>query len=129
MLCFKEKIMHGDGAVFLPMIGRVLLGFFFVFLAVSHAMNWRIRVDGLRQRNVIMPTLVLWVGIVLYFLGGLCLVFNLFICTFVMILSIMLLIRAVLLGNFWSKTGDEQHLASIDFMTNIALVGALLMAL
>jgi len=121
--------MSGEGSVYLPVIGQILLGAFFVFLAVSHAMNWRTRSDNLRQRNVIMPTIVLWIAIILYFIGGLFLIFHLAMCTVVTVLSIVVLIRAVIMGNFWSKKGDEQHTASIQFMTNIALLGALLLTL
>lgn len=116
-------------AVYLPMIGRVLLGLFFIFLAVSHGFNWKVRAQGLRERNVIMPTLVLWIGVIVYFLGGLCLVFSLALSTVVTVLVIAVIIRAIITGNFWSKKGDDMHCASIKFMTNIAIIGALLMAL
>lgn len=121
--------MHGNGAVFFPVLGRILLGIFFVFLAVHHAMHWRLRADKMRERHIVMPTLVLWVGIILYFIGGLFLIFKLIIGITVIVLSITVLIRAFVMGNFWSKKGDEQHLASLYFMTNIALLGALWMAL
>lgn len=118
--------MHSSDAVFLPIIGQILIGVFFVFLAMSHGTHWRQRVDGLRERQVILPTLLLWISIVLYFLGGLFLIFGVFIPTVVAVLVVVLLIRALLLGNFWSKKGDEQHAAVLHFMTNLALIGALL---
>lgn len=121
--------MGGEGSVYLPVIGQILLGAFFIFLAISHAMNWRTRSDHLRERNVILPTLVLWLSILLYFLGGLFLVFHLAMCTVVAVLSIMVIIRAVIMGNFWSSKGDDQHIASLQFMTNMALLGALLLTL
>lgn len=121
--------MGSEGSVYLPVIGQILLGAFFVFLAVSHAMNWRTRSDSLRQRNVILPTVVLWIAILIYFLGGLFLIFHLAMCTVVTVLSIAVIIRAIIMGNFWSKKGDDQHVASIHFMTNIALLGALLLTL
>jgi len=121
--------MSGNDTVFLPMIGRVLLGIFFMYLAVSHAMHWRTRTENLRKKNVLMPTLLLWVGIIVYFLCGFFLIFKFAIGTIVTILAIAVIIRAVILGNFWSKKTEDQLEARLQFMTNIALLGALLMAL
>ena len=121
--------MAGEGAVYLPLIGRILVGAFFVFLSISHAIHWRVRSDDLRARNILMPTLFLWVAIILYFICGFFFIFHFAMPSVVFILAIMLIIRALILGNFWSKKAVDQHTARIQFMTNIALLGAVLMAL
>jgi putative oxidoreductase len=116
-------------SVYLPIIGRGLLALFFIFLGVIHAMHWRIQTEVLRSRNVLMPTLVLWIGIVLYLVCGFFLFFGWAVSTVAVILIIMLLLRAAVMGSFWATHADERRVSLIHFMTNIALIGALLMVI
>lgn len=109
-------------------IGRVLVGLFFVWVGVCHARNWQQNVDKMRSQNIFLPTIALWLGVLISVLGGLVVVLGWKMRIAIALLIIMLALIALVGHRFWTMQGEERCLHSRCFMTKIALIGALLMA-
>lgn len=116
-------------AAFLAVLGRILVGLFFVWAGVSYARAWQRTVETMRSQQVFLPTVALWLGVVIQIVAGVMVILGWELRVGVGLLILMLLIISGVAHRFWNMQGEERRLHGLQMMNNLALIGALLMAL
>ena len=109
--------------------GRLILGSFFIFNAVNH-FRMREALTGYAQSKGVPFSGfgVPFSGLMILF-GGLSFIFGFYPKIGVLLVSVFLLVISFSIHNFWALSGDDRMLQQINFMKNMALLGACLMFL
>ncbi len=111
-----------------PLIGRVLLGLFFLSQALTYGSSWDANVQLLAMKEVPLPPLMLAVGLLVLFLGGLSLILG-FATRFGALLLFAFVIGAsIKLHDYW-RIHDTALRASefSTFALQMAVAGGLLL--
>jgi putative oxidoreductase len=120
--------MNNDMAVVAVALGRVLLGGLFVIGGVPHFFALDPLTDVLRKRGLPASRLCLIVGTVFQIVAGALLIFGQFVQFAALGLVVFTLVSSVLMVNFWSLTGEAREKMKNIFMSNLAIIGGLLIA-
>lgn len=120
--------MNSDMAVVAVALGRVLLGALFVIGGIPHFFHLDPLTEALRKRGLPAPRLGLIVGSVFQIVAGLLLIFGQFVQFAALGLVVFTLVASVLMVNFWSLTGEAREKMQNIFMSNLAIIGGLLIA-
>lgn len=120
--------MNNDMAVVAVALGRVLLGGLFVIGGVPHFFHLDPLTELLKKRGLPAARLCLIVASVFQIVAGALLIFGQFVQLAALGLVVFTLVSSVLLVNFWSLTGDAREKMKNAFMSNLAIVGGLLIA-
>ncbi len=111
-------------------LGRILFGVFFVNSGINHFRNMKMLAGYSQMKGVPLPSVAVPFTGLLLLLGGLSVIFNYYIMYGSILLIIFLVPTTFIMHNFWKvqdaqqKTGEQ-----INFMKNLALLGAALMFL
>ena len=124
----QDVPMNPDVALVLVALGRVLLGALFVTGGIRHFFALAPLTEALRARGVPAPRLSLIVGSVFQTVAGVMLMFGLLVPFAALSLVVFTLVASILLVNFWSKTGDARESMRNVFLSNLAIIGGLLIA-
>ena len=109
-------------------LGRILLGGLFVFGGVHHFFILDLLTEVLRKRGVPMPWLVLIAGSIFQLVAGLLLMLGLFVAPTALGLIIFTLAASVMMCNFWNMSGAERDAMQNVWLSNLAIIGGLLIA-
>ncbi len=109
-------------------IGRAMLGALFVVGGVSHAFTSKHILPMMTARGVPSPGPVLLVGSVWQAAFGLLLALGLFVTPAAFALVLFTILATVMFLNFWDKTGPEKEALRNAALSNVAIVGGLLIA-
>lgn len=113
----------------LPLIlGRLLLGGLFVFGGVQHYFIAPMLVQVMTARGIPAPKLVLAMGSVFQTVFGLLLMLGIFVAPAALALVLFTLVASWMFLNFWSLSGPERETALHGLVTNVGIVGGLLIA-
>lgn len=118
----------GSAAEVLMLMGRVLLGGPFVFAGVRHFFVMPAIIPQVEARGVPAPRLVISAGSIFEIAAGLCLVLGLFIVPAALGLIVFTIAASVMLLNFWDAEGPPREGMMLGCLSNVAIVGGLLMA-
>lgn len=111
-------------------IGRLVIGLYFIFNGVNHFMRDKILSEYAHSKGVPMPTAAVMATGVLLLLGGLSMLLGLYPVFGVVILLIFFIPVSVIMHNFWAVSDPQAKMIEmVNFLKNMALVGALLMFL
>ena len=111
-------------------LGRILYGGFFIVQSMNHFMNTQGLADYASSKKVPMPKLAVIFSGILIFLGGLWVLTGAYAKVGLYEIMIFLLPVTFVMHNFWSDTDPGQKMVNkIQFMKNMALLGATLMML
>ena len=112
----------------LEIIGRILLGGFFIWSAFGHFIGLKQRAAYARSKNVPLPTTSVAFSGLLFLIGGLGILFGFHVGISAIILAITMVIITFWMHQFWN-VADPMHKANeeIAFSKNLAIIGALLM--
>ena len=112
------------------LVGRLLLGGYFIMAAVNHFSNLKDMTGYATSKKVPLPmTAVAVTGLMVLF-GGLSIFLGVFVHVGIWVLIIFLLGVSVMMHDFWlEKEPGKRMNDMINFNKNMALVGALLMLL
>jgi putative oxidoreductase len=110
----------------LLVIGRFLLGGFFVAAGIHHFFIVRAVSGAIAARGVPAPTLVLMVGTAFQIAAGLLLMAGTLVTLAALGLVIFTIAASVMLLNFWSAEGAAREAALNGWKSNLAIVGGLL---
>jgi putative oxidoreductase len=110
----------------LLILGRFLLGGLFVYGGVHHLFAIPALTQALAARGVPAPQLVLLVGSAFQFVAGLLLILGLFVAPASFALILFTLTASVMLVNFWDMEGPAREAATNVWLSNLAIVGGLL---
>ena len=120
--------MSNDLAVVAVALGRVLLGALFVIGGVHHFFALDPLTQALKARGLPAPRFCLIAGSIFQTLAGALLIFGLFVPFAALGLVVFTLVSSVLLVNFWSLTGQARDSMRNVFLSNLAIIGGLLIA-
>jgi putative oxidoreductase len=118
--------MNFDTSQVLLILGRFLLGGLFVYGGVSHLFAIPDLTQAITARGVPAPRLVLLAGSAFQFVAGLLLILGLFVVPATFALVLFTLIASVLLVNFWDMEGPAREAATNVWLSNLAIIGGLL---
>jgi putative oxidoreductase len=110
----------------LLVLGRFLLGGLFVYGGAHHLFAIPALTEVIAARGVPAPRLVLLVGSAFQFVAGLLLILGLFVAPAALALVLFTLIASVMLVNFWDMEGPARDAAINVWLSNLAIVGGLL---
>lgn len=112
------------------LIGRIVLGLFYLFNASNHFFNLKMMSGYTKSKGVPFPTLATLGTGVMLLLGGLSVLLGVYPDIGVALLVIFLVPTAFIMHNFWT-VGDQQArmMEMIQFMKDMALAASALMFL
>jgi putative oxidoreductase len=111
-------------------LGRVLLGGYFIMSGHSHFKNLKMLTGYAKSKNLPMPgEMVILTGIMMV-LGGLGILLGVFQAFSIFLLVLFLLVTTLKMHQFWTETDPATRMSEmVNFTKNMALIGALLMLL
>ncbi len=110
------------------LIGRVLLGGYFLYNAYQHFKNLKGYTAYAQMKSVPSPKIAVIVSGVMLALGGLSIILGMFVILGMWLLVLFLLPTTFMMHKFWTISDPQMKSAErVQFMKNIALIGALLM--
>ena len=111
-------------------IGRVIVGCFFLMNGFNHFMQLNMMTGYAKSKNIPAPALAVGGSGVVIFLGGLSLLLGYHPTIGTALLVIFLLAVSFLIHNFWTVQDQQAKLGEmINFLKNMAILGLLLMTL
>lgn len=112
------------------LIGRIVLGLFYLYNASNHILNLKAMSGYTRSKGVPFPTLAtLGTGVILL-LGGLSVLLGLYPDIGVALLVIFLVPTAFIMHNFWTVSDPQMRMMEmIQFSKDMALAASALMFL
>lgn len=110
-------------------IGRIVLGFMFVYAGICNIYYAELKTKVIAERNIPFPKYVLWLGISTQILAGLAVIFHVYLIPATVLLILFNFCAAYLFHNFWNVSGDAYRLKMQGFINNMGFFGALLILL
>ncbi len=112
------------------LIGRILLGLFFLMMASNHFFRLEMLSGYAASKGVPAPKLATLVSGLLLLIGGLSILTGLFPVVGVAALVVFFVPVNVMMHNFWAIDDPQQKMMEMtQFMKNTAILGATLMLL
>lgn len=109
-------------------VGRILLGGLFLVGGLGHFRALDHITPAIAARGIPSPRLVLILGSVYQSLFGFLLMTGLFVALSALALVVFTVLASLMLVNFWDKEGSERQMLFNVFMSNLAIIGGLLIA-
>ena len=110
----------------LALVGRILLGVFFVMSGFEKITGFQGTVGYIAAAGLPLPQIVAVLTILVELGGGLLLVFGFLTSWAALALAVFTLAAAVLFHNFWAAPTAEQMNQFINFWKNVTLAGGML---
>jgi len=110
------------------LLGRILLGGFFIANGFNHFKNAGPMAGGAAARKVPSPKLAVILSGALMLLGGIGVLLGIYPVYSIILLLIFLVPTTFIMHPYWKESDQALRMnEQINFMKNIALIGALLM--
>ncbi len=117
-------------SLFLFLLGRLLMGGYFIQAGVKHFIGWQGMLGYTKSKGIPFPAFSLAIGSLLLILGGAGILLGALIPWAVAGLIVFLIVASVTMHAYWKDTDPMARMSNqINFLKNIALIGALLMLL
>lgn len=112
------------------LIGRILLGAFFLWKAVERMQHWNEAGEALRRKKIPYVSHVLSLSMLFLVIGGLSIILGIYARGGALLLLIYMVAHMYKLHAFWSLgAGTERTLEKLMFMKDLAIVGGLFLIL
>lgn len=112
----------------LLIIGKILFGGYFIYSGFNHFVKTEMLSEYAKSKNVPAPIAAVLLGGVMIFLGGLGVLFGVYVKWSLALVAIFLLVVSFAMHNFWSDKDPALKMSNmINFSKNMALLGAALM--
>lgn len=118
------NLWYNEAMEFLPVFGRILFGSFFVLSSLNHFLKSDMLAGYAASKGVSSPKTTVLLSGLLILLGGLGIVFNMYIQLSVALVALFLLGVSFNMHKFWKEPAEMEN-----FTKNMALLGAALMLL
>ncbi len=114
----------------LLLIGRIIFGAYFIYNGVSHFIGFGMMTQYAKMKGVPFPAIAQGMTGLMLLLGGLSIVLGIYPLVGIVLLVAFLVPVSLMMHNFWKLEDPQLRMADkINFMKNMALLGALLMLL
>ncbi len=112
------------------MLGSIIFGAYFVYSGFNHFNNEKAMTGFAKSKGVPSPRLAVLLTGAMMMIGGLGFILGMYIQESAILLLVFLIPTTFIMHTFW-KISDPMHKMTdrINFMKNVALIGALLMFL
>lgn len=110
-------------------IGRILLGGYFLFSGYNHFKDSEAMTGYAASKEVPLPKVSVIITGILLALGGLSVLLGTIPQLGILLLILFLLPTTFMMHDFWNAEAEAKQAEQINFMKNLALIGALLMLL
>lgn len=114
---------------YLFLLGRILFGGYFVLSGYNHFKNLSGLAGYAQSKGVPMPKAAVILTGLMMLLGGLGVLFGAYIELSVLLLALFLLVTTMQMHQFWKAEEAGKMAEKMNFMKNMALLGAVLMFL
>lgn len=112
------------------LIGRILLGGFFLMSGINHFTHLQMMTGYAAAKKVPAPAASIIISGIMLVLGGLSLILGAWPRIGALLIAIFLIAVTPAIHNYWTVSDPQQRMAEqVNFMKNIALLGASLMLL
>ncbi len=112
------------------LVGRIIFGGFFIFNGINHFQRLTMMSNYAKSKGVPLPSLAVALTGILLVLGGLSILLGAFPIVGIILLALFLIPTSFMMHNFWTITDPQMKMGEmINFMKNMALLGALFMFL
>ena len=112
----------------LRVVGRLFLGGLFVAGGIRHFFILPVLTQIMSARGVPAPRFVLVVGSVFQLVAGLLLMLGVWMVPASLGLVLFTIVASIMLLNFWDMEGPARETAMNGFLSNVAIIGGLLLA-
>lgn len=111
-------------------LGRIIFGVYFIYSGFNHFKNEKGLTGYAKSKGVPSPRLAVLLGGAMLMLGGLGFLTDMYTQQSALILIIFLVPTTFIMHAFWKANDPMQKMSeNVNFMKNLALIGALLMML
>ena len=111
-------------------MGRVMFGVYFLISSFGHFKNLKGLTGYASSKKIPMPHIAVLLTGVMLLVGGAGILFNVLVPQSAVLLVVFLVPTSFIMHAFWKDTDPMTKMSNeINFMKNMALVGALLMML
>lgn len=110
-------------------LGRILLGGFFLLSGINHLREYQAMSKYAASKNVPFPQWAVIFSGLLILLGGLGVILGIYPRLSLVLILIFLIPVSFIMHPFWKEKSPQKDQDMINFMKNMALVGACLMLL
>ena len=108
-------------------IGRILLSVLFLFSAYWHIANWDTAIQKMTEVGVRSPSTILIITTALLIVGGLSILFGIFIRIGAILIIIEIIWTAIMFNPFWQYSGFELQISLLAFLTRMAICGGVVL--
>lgn len=106
---------------------RFLIAAYFVVAGFLYARDWQVHVEELRSLKILLPTISLWMLVLIYIVGGIALFFGIALKLTACLFIVVIMLANALHRRFWCLNGIARRQQLQAFMLNLALIGALIL--
>lgn len=118
------NLMH-----YMPILARCMIAGAFIIAGINNIIYRDLKIKVMTERHIPMAFVAFWIGIFLQTIGGLTVIFNLFLVEGAIILIIFTILATYIFHNFWQSQGDAFRVKLQGFISNINIVGGLLLVI
>lgn len=115
----------GDWENFLFLLGRILIGVFFLWKAMEKIKHWNESASILKKKKVPYISYVLPISTAVQLVGGAFIVLGLYTDIACAFLAIHMIVHMYKVHNFWNMSGQEKNFEKLSFMKDLAILGSL----
>jgi uncharacterized membrane protein YphA (DoxX/SURF4 family) len=113
---------------YLFILGRVLFGGYFIMSGYNHFKHHGMLTGYAASKGVPMASLAVWVSGLMMLLGGLGILFWVYLRTSIFLISLFLIVVSFTMHRYWEINDPAQKMGEmVNFNKNMALLGALLL--
>ena len=109
-------------------VGRVLLGCLFVVGGLRHITMFSAIANDMKRMGLASPRFLLAAGTAFQITAGLLLIFGLFVAPAALGLMVFTIVATIMMLPFWTMEGDTRIWAFNNWLSNIGILGGLLLA-
>lgn len=111
------------------LVGRVLFGGYFAFSGLNHFLNSDQLSGWVESKGFPAPEVLVYLSGLMLLAGGLGIATGAYPVVSILLVGVFLAAVTPTFHDFWNFEGEEEQNHMTNFLKNLALIGALLMAL
>jgi putative oxidoreductase len=108
-------------------LARILIAAFFVWAGTEKLMHFAAIQSQIAGHGIPQPQVATVAAIVIELLGGILLIFGIWTRVVAWIMFLYLIPVTIVMHNFWAAPPEMYQMQQLNFMKNLAILGALLM--
>jgi putative oxidoreductase len=113
---------------YLPIIGQVLIGFYFTFFGVWNIYHWKPTIDVMLADKIPLPVFLMSIGVSCQIILGVMIMCNAQVKITALLLILFTLFSVFMFHPFWKYKGDKQKYHLSKFIDNLTVtLGGLLL--